>query len=242
MIERELGDAARVVFTDRHGGLSAPPFASLNLGNNTADDPAAVAANLEAVRNRFHVPAPVAEWVRMEQVHGTVVVDADSDRDGGSAAPVGDAAVTSLRRRPVMVMTADCAPIALAAGRHVAVVHAGWRGLVGGVIAAAVEALRHRAGPIPIHAILGPCIHPGHYEFGPTELAAVAAVVGPEVRGATESGAAALDLPAGVRMELERAGVKRYEAIDVCTYASDDHFSYRRDGTTGRQAVLAWIP
>lgn len=238
---RELGDHARVVFTDRHGGVSAPPFDSLNLGNHTRDDPLSVATNLRAVHERAPVPVRPDAWLRLTQVHGAGIVDADGPVSPES--PEGDAAVTGTPGRVLVVITADCAPVALAAGRFLGVVHAGWRGLEAGVIEATVAALRDRAGPdAAVHAVLGPCIHPDHYEFGGAELDRVVAALGPEVRGSTGDGRPALDVPAAVRRALGRSGVRRFDDVDLCTYASVDHFSHRRDGETGRQALVAWMP
>jgi purine-nucleoside/S-methyl-5'-thioadenosine phosphorylase / adenosine deaminase len=169
-------------------------------------------------------------------VHGTTVLDAD--RGSGDALPPADAAVTTTPGRPLVVLTADCAPLALATDDALAVVHAGWGGLLGGVIEAATERLR-ATGTGGVRAALGPCIHPARYEFGPDDLERVVAAYGPAVAGRTAAGAPALDLPAAVRAALARAGVHDLHDVDVCTAASPDHFSYRRDGDTGRQALVA---
>jgi len=134
-------------------------------------------------------------------------------------------------------MTADCAPIALVAPDAVGVVHAGWPGLEAGVIETAVDALRQLSSG-PIQAVLGPCIHPARYEFGPDLLERLVARLGPEVASQTDTGAPALDIPVAVRIALARAGVDELTDVDVCTSASPDHFSHRRDGVTGRQAVV----
>jgi YfiH family protein len=175
-------------------------------------------------------------WWWLHQVHGATVLDADT----GPPAPVpdGDAAVTTTPGRPLTVLTADCAPLALVTDSALAVVHAGWVGLLAGVVEAAVARVR-AAGPGPVRAALGPCIHPGRYAFGPGDLARVVAAYGPAVEGRTDDGAPALDLPAGVRAALQRAGVTDVLDVDVCTAASPDHFSFRRDGETGRQALVA---
>jgi copper oxidase (laccase) domain-containing protein len=136
------------------------------------------------------------------------------------------------------VLTADCAPLALATDDAVAVVHAGWVGLLAGVVETAVERLRS-VGRGPVRAALGPCIHPGRYAFGAEDLARVVAAYGPTVEGRTDDGGPALDLPAAVRAALGRAHVEELDDVDVCTAASPDHFSYRRDGDTGRQALVA---
>jgi YfiH family protein len=167
-------------------------------------------------------------------VHGAAVVAVDR---APASPPEADAAVTSTPDLPLVVMTADCAPIALVAPEAVGVVHAGWPGLEAGVIEAAVALLRDQS-PGPIRAVLGPCIHPARYEFGADLLERLVARLGPEVASRTDAGTPALDIPVAVRVALGRAGVDDFTDVDVCTAASSDHFSHRRDGVTGRQAVV----
>jgi hypothetical protein len=233
-IELHVGDT-RVVFTDRHGGVSEPPYDTANLGLLTDDDPDRVAENRRRVAAELggSLADPQA-WFRIRQVHGATVAVAD-DHAGG--APDADAALTTATGRPLMVLTADCAPVALVGAGAVAAVHAGWRGLRDGVVESAAAALRDRA-PGTVRAVLGPCIHADRYEFGATELDALAAQLGPEVRSRPAAGGPAFDLPAGVRAALVRAGVTDVVDVDVCTAASPDYFSHRRDGDTGRQALL----
>ncbi len=175
-------------------------------------------------------------WWWLHQVHGATVLDAG--RAPPPVMPDGDAAVTTTPGRPLTVLTADCAPLALVTDAALAVVHAGWVGLLAGVVEAGVARVR-AAGPGTVRAALGPCIHPDRYEFSPADLARVVDAYGPSVEGRTAAGAPALDLPAGVRAALARAGVTELHDVDVCTAASRDHFSYRRDGPTGRQALVA---
>jgi polyphenol oxidase len=175
-------------------------------------------------------------WWWLHQVHGAAVLDADEPPP--AAAPPADAAVTTTAGRPLAVLTADCAPVVLASDDAVAVVHAGWVGLLTGVVAAAVDRLRAR-GRGPVRAAIGPCIHPDRYAFGADELGRVVAAFGPTVAARTADGGPALDLPAAVRAALAGVGVTDVHDVGVCTAASADHFSYRRDGETGRQAVVA---
>jgi YfiH family protein len=201
------------------------------------DDPAAVAANRAALaRSLPFVPADPSAWVWLRQVHGREVAVVDAPPP---APPDADAAVTSTVGLPLVVLTADCAPIALVADGAVGVVHAGWQGLERGVIGAAVAALRTQVGDpaAPVRAWLGPCIHAAHYEFGEADLARLVARFGPVAAGRTAAGTPAFDLPAAVVVALREAGVGTVDA-DVCTAESADHFSYRRDGVTGRQAVV----
>ena len=224
-----------MVFTDRHGGVSRAPYDRANLGDHVGDDPAAVADNRRCLaRDLADVPPDPAGWVWLRQVHGHQVVTVDA---APSVPPEADAAVTATANLPLVVLTADCAPIALAAPGAVGVVHAGWPGLEQGVIGAAVEALlAHSDGPV--HAVLGPSVHPAHYEFGPDLLERLVDRLGPEVAARTTAGTTALDIPTAVRISLARAGVEEFVDVDVCTASSPDHFSYRRDGVTGRQAVV----
>ncbi len=249
MISLDLGPA-RVWFTDRrHGGpgpslgSSTAPYAENNLADHVGDDAAAVAANRRMLASGLvaripSIPDDPEEWVWLRQVHGSRVVTGDAVV---GSTPEADASVTGSRGLPLVVLTADCAPIAIANDDAVGVVHAGWLGLELGVIDAAVGALRS-VGKGPVRAVLGPCIHPAHYEFGADLLARLTARLGADVAAQTVDGAPALDVPMAVRRSLERVGVDSCEAVDVCTFSSPDHFSHRRDGITGRQAVVAVLP
>jgi copper oxidase (laccase) domain-containing protein len=140
------------------------------------------------------------------------------------------------------VLTADCAPIALASDEGViGVVHAGWRGLVAGVVDAAAVAMRD-LGATDVVAALGPCIHAECYEFSEADIDAVAAELGDDVRGVTAAGRPALDVPAAVRGALERAGVRLVHDADVCTACSSAHYSHRARAELERQAVVVWRP
>jgi polyphenol oxidase len=156
---------------------------------------------------------------------------------GAPKPPDADAAVTATAGLPLVVLTADCAPVALACDDAVAVAHAGWGGLLGGVLEATVERLR-KIGTGEVRAALGPCVHPDRYEFGRADLDRMVDALGPSVEGRTITGTPALDVPAAVRVALGRAGVTEVADVDVCTSASPDHFSHRRDGTTGRQGLV----
>lgn len=173
------------------------------------------------------------------QEHGAGVREAHWSPTGSPdvAGAPGDAIVTDTPHRGIVVLVADCAPVALAAAGGVAVVHAGWRGLAAGVVEEAVAALG-RIARAPVRALVGPCICPRHYEFGAAELEVLADRLGHEVVAETEAGRPAFDLPAAVTSALERAGVDDRRVMGVCTATSPDHFSHRREGETGRQAML----
>jgi YfiH family protein len=210
-----------------------------NVGDHVGDEPAAVARNRAALAAAAGLPAP-ERWVWMRQVHGADVVDTDAPSPSADP-PEADAAVTATRGLPLAVVTADCAPIVLASPDAVGVVHAGHRGLAAGVIEAAVARVRAH-GSADVHAFLGPCIRPSSYEFGAADLAELVMQFGPEVERRTTWGTRALDLPAGVRVALARAGVDELDDSGVDTFVAAGYFSYRRDGVTGRQVTVAVLP
>ena len=195
-----------------------------------------VDAGVEA-RRRAVVDRP---WSWLRQVHGAEVRVVDGP--GKCAGDVGDALVSGDPGAALAVLTADCAPIALASDEGViGAVHAGWRGLVAGVVAAAVSSMRE-LGSTDVIAALGPCIHAECYEFSESDLDAVAGVLGDDVRGVTSGGQPALDVPAAVRAALERAGARLVHDEDVCTACSPNHYSHRARGELERQAVVVWRP
>jgi copper oxidase (laccase) domain-containing protein len=138
------------------------------------------------------------------------------------------------------VLTADCAPVAMASPEGViGVAHAGWRGVTAGVIEATVAEME-ALGATAIEAAIGPCIHAECYEFGDRDLDDVASRLGDTVRATSATGAPTLDLPAAVRVALARAGVEAVDDAGVCTACSGDHFSWRARQETGRQATVVW--
>ncbi len=192
-------------------------------------------------RRRAIVDLP---WTWLRQVHGREVVDVS--QPGGGAGATADAAVTDQPGVALAVVTADCAPIALSSPEGViGVAHAGWRGLAEGVIEATVSAMRDK-GASRVEAWLGPCIHPGCYEFSPGDLDEVAARLGPHVRSVTSTGAPALDLPGAVRAELEGVGADLVVDSSSCTACARGRdgdpswFSYRARGDESRQALVIW--
>jgi YfiH family protein len=243
VIERVVG-AARVIFTDRRGGVSRPPYDSANLAHHVGDDPDAVEVNRVRAAATLGIGEP-ARWAEVRQVHGNTVVRVGAARGARVSGFLGaddadadaDALVTSAAGVPLVIYTADCAPVALITEGAVAAVHAGWAGLEAGVVERAVAALRAESGG-PVRAVLGPCIHAERYEFGRDLLDRLVDRFGPDVARRTANGAPAFDIPAAVRAALAAAGVDEVDDVDVCTAASPDHFSYRRDGVTGRQAMF----
>ena len=148
----------------------------------------------------------------------------------------------------VAVITADCAPVAIwTSDGIVGVIHAGWRGLVAGVIEATVAAVRSRTDdPASVRAVLGPCIGSCCYEFGTNDLDAVAAIYGNGVRATTDRGSPALDLRAGVLSALQRSDAEFVNDLGspgaptepACTACGSDWFSWRRNRDLGRQALI----
>ncbi|HET9728087.1 MAG TPA: polyphenol oxidase family protein [Acidimicrobiia bacterium] len=204
-----------------------------NVGDHVGDDPRSVAGRRLAVARRADLPDPDA-WVWVRQVHGAEVLVTELP----TPEPVdADAIVTAATDLPIAVVTADCAPIALASDDGIGIVHAGHRGLLHGVVEAAVKELR-ALGPSAVHAFVAPCIHVDRYEFGAGDLAPFIERFGPSIEGRTRHGQPALDLPGAVTHALHDAGVADVRDSGVCTAASPSYFSYRRDGATGRQLTV----
>jgi YfiH family protein len=227
----------RALCTTRAGGVSVGPYAGLNLADHVGDDPACVARNRAMLCERLALPASPL-WLR--QVHGCDVAAAGSDAPGCAA----DAAVARGRGKVCAVLTADCLPLLLCdrAGTRVAAVHAGWRGLVGGVIEACVTRLE--VAPADLLVWLGPAIGPAAFEVGPEVRAAFLSAdagAGQAFRP-SPSGRWLADLYRLARRRLDALGVGGVWGGGYCTATDRERFySYRRDGTTGRMASLIWL-
>jgi len=230
--------SVRALSTMRGGGVSLPPYGSLNLGDHVGDEPAAVAQNRSRLRTAAKVPAEPA-W--LAQVHGVDVRDLDGNAPGPDRA---DAAVTREPGRVCAILTADCLPVLLAAdsGDAVGAAHAGWRGLCAGVIEATVRSLGR--APKSLLAWLGPGIGPLHFEVG-DEVREALVRADPGAEAAFEPNARGrfmADLPALARRRLEHLGVERIYGGGMCTFGDPGrYFSHRRDGRTGRQGTLIWL-
>jgi YfiH family protein len=176
----------------------------------------------------------------LRQQHGREVVSVE--KPGAYAGALADAAVAFVPRAPVAVVTADCAPIVLVADDDscVAVVHAGWRGLLLGVVDATVAVMRAR-DVTTISAALGPCIHAECYEFSDGDLAPIVDALGDEVRGRTTEGTTALDLPAAVRASLRANDVRLAHEEQACTACAPGYWSHRARADKQRQATVAWL-
>lgn len=175
-------------------------------------------------------------WLALHQVHGATV--ADGDRSPLHQRSTADAAILTTTGRAVSVLTADCAPVILVGTTGVAVVHAGWRGALAGVIGAAADALSARRAE-PLATLLGPCIQPAAYEFGADDLGPIIEEFGIEVVSRTADGSCALDLPRVVQIACHRAGWPTPDRPS-CT-SGEAYFSHRTRGDLGRQAAVAWL-
>ncbi|EFF90528.1 conserved hypothetical protein [Streptomyces sp. e14] len=238
--QHDTVSGAHFAFTDRWGGVSAVPYEELNLGGAVGDDPAAVRANRELAAKSLGLDPARVVW--MNQVHGDDVAVVDGPWTTDPAPPV-DGLVTAVRGLALAVLTADCVPVLLAdpVAGVVAAAHAGRPGMVKGVVPAAVEAMRSfGAEPARIVARTGPAVCGRCYEV-PEAMRAEVAAVEPAAHAETSWGTPALDVGAGVHAQLERLGVHDRERSPVCTRESADHFSYRRDRTTGRLAGYVWL-
>lgn len=226
------------LMTTRRGGTSAAPWDSFNLGDHVGDDPAHVAAN----RARLQHDLPAAPfWLR--QVHGTRVVVAQAG--SVDAMPEADACVARVPGQVCAVLTADCLPVLFCdrQGTVVAAAHAGWRGLVQGVLEETVAAMRVPPGEIV--AWLGAAIGPDAFEVGDEVRSAFVArhpEAGSAFVAAPAPGKWHADLYTLARIRLAAVGVHAVWGGGRCTYRErDDFFSYRRDGLTGRMAALVWL-
>jgi YfiH family protein len=228
-------------FTQRTGGVSEGTFRSLNLGLATADEPDRVLENRRRVMDAFGLRRVAA----LRQVHGATVVPVEEGprwegfASGGRAVPDGDALTTSSANLGLVALTADCVPVAVAdpVTHQLAIVHAGWRGVAAGVV---TQALATFPEPARALAAIGPAVGPDHYEVGEDVVFAVSsATVGGAITRTTK-GRPRLDLPGTVARILDELGVRRVERSADCTACQPErYFSHRRDGPTGRQALIA---
>ena len=237
---REAPASLRLLTTLRHGGVSVGPYAGFNLACHVGDDPAAVEANRAILRSGAALPAGPL-W--LQQVHGIDVVEHRGPLP--ALPPRADAAVAFEPGRVCVVMTADCLPVVFAdrAGTRVGIAHAGWRGMVSGVLEATITALRCR--PSELIAWLGPAIGQDAFEVGgevrdaflDKDPSNVTAFV-PNAAGRFQA-----DLYELARRTLASAGVRSVSGGGHCTSAeTEQFFSFRRDGVrTGRMATLAWL-
>lgn len=228
----------RTASTLRSGGVSAPPFDTLNLGTHVGDKPEAVRENRLRLRNALALPAEPC-W--LEQVHGTTVVEAAT----WATPPKADACIARSPGQVCVVMTADCLPVLFCNrdGDRVAAAHAGWRGLAGGVLESTVSSLGLPGSALM--AWLGPAIGPQEFEVGDEVRIAFTArdaAAAEAFRPSHRPGRWLADLYLLARQDLARLGVTAVYGGGWCTVRDEARFfSYRRDGQCGRMASLIWL-
>lgn len=231
----------KTAISTREGGVSLAPYTGLNLGSHVSDSAQAVAQNRQLFMLQAAMPA---EPLWLNQVHGTDCIVLE--QTDFSAGPItADASTTKTKGLVSVVLTADCLPVLFcdAAGTQVAAAHAGWRGLVDGVLE---HSLAQFSDPTTVMAWLGPAIGPTAFEVGDEvrqafiakDAKADAAFI--PVPG--KSGKWLADLYQLARLRLRASGVSQIYGGGFCTYTDKDSFySYRRDGQTGRMASCIWI-
>jgi YfiH family protein len=240
-----VSERVKAFVTTREGGVSSSPYDSLNLGTHVGDLPEAVLQNRQILKSALELPS---EPLWLEQVHGIEVID-------GYCAPAckADASYTSKPGVVCTVMTADCLPVFVAdkKGNEVAVVHAGWKGLLQGIIEASVK--KFSASPDNVCVWLGPAIGPDNFEVGRDVLQAFMDEAADNVmereavqrafrRRENRPEKYLADIYQLARIRLHRVGVKNISGGEFCTVENREMFySYRRDGVTGRMASLIWI-
>ena len=219
------------VFTDRIGGVSKGPYESLNLAFHVSDEIDSVKENRELIAKRS------APTVYMNQSHGNQVAIVDGIP---LLEPNVDGLITTQKGIALAVLVADCIPLLMWDEQEpcVAAVHVGRKGLMSN-IASKVVNLMWQMGARDIHAQMGPSICGKCYEVGEDVYREVTALY-PSSASQSDKFAFALDLPQALHMHLTSLGVKVTRS-EICSYESSEHFSYRRAGTTGRNAGMIWI-
>lgn len=220
--------------TLRSGGLSSGAFSSLNPALHVGDDERLVRGNRQLIKEMLALPS---EPVWLEQIHSNRVVAAE----GGLSLQQADASHTGLPGVVCAVMTADCLPLLLCdvEGRQVAAIHAGWRGLLAGIIGNTVACMQSRE----LLVWLGPAIGPESFEVGDDVRAAFLEKSNKFSSAFKEQGNGKwlADIYQMARIELRALGINKVFGGNFCTVTEQDLFySYRRDKVTGRMATLIW--
>lgn len=232
-----LAPGVHVAVTDRHGGVSAPPYGSRNLGGLVGDDPAAVRANRDGLVAELGVRAVVY----MRQVHGADV--AYVGEPFGDDPPPLDGVFTGEPRLALASLGADCPAVLVAdpEARLVGAAHSGRPGTEAGVAAELVLAMAAKgARPERMAAFVGPGACGRCYEV-PADLREQVAARVPETWSVTSWATPALDLRAGIEAQLRRAGVADVRHDARCTIESAELYSHRRERACGRFAGLIWL-
>jgi hypothetical protein len=231
---------ARMVFTDRAGGVSAPPYDALNLALHTDDDWDRVHANRDLLARQLGLS--YRDLVFGQQVHGAGVrlVSRPSSRAHDRGLPQTDGLVTTTPGLGLVMMGADCPPVLLVADGVIGAAHVGRPGLAAGVLLEVLRVMREQ-GATAVTAWIGPRVCGGCYEV-PAEMAAEVEAVVPGSRATTRRHTPSIDLAAGARQQLHDAGVPDVVEVGGCTLEQRERFfSYRRDGRTGRHAGVVLL-
>jgi len=246
-----LGEGVGLVFTNRNGGCSPPPFDTLNLSHRAGDDDENVSRNRMIVATELGIE--IGRFAYLKQVHGKRVRQLGPG-DLGNASDLRkeifaacDGVFTSLQRTPLAVLTADCVPLALAAVSRgvVAMLHAGWRGTYQDIAAEALRSIRKESGvePEEFRAVMGPGIGSCCYRVNEGRARVFVEKYGEESGVVRREGVLRLDLYEANRINLLEAGLKEENIFRAggCTCCEKDYFSYRREGMTGRQGAFIFI-
>jgi YfiH family protein len=250
------GGSVTAVVTTRHGGVSAGPYVSLNLGGHVGDDPKAVAEN----RNRLAAALGVDRVTFADQKHTDRIAVVDEPlagrghsgtADATAAFPATDAMITNLARVALAILVADCAPVVLydPARQAIGVAHSGRVGTIKGIVPKTIAAMTAAFGSSPEDLLIGigPAIGAASYEIGTAEAAEVTAAFGPDAkRLLTENrpGHALFDLPGAIRHQLQAIGIPSVNVHDLAIdtrQSTDTFFSDRAARPCGRFAVVAHL-
>jgi len=223
------------VTTTRIGGISSSPYASNNIALHVGDDATAVNANRQSLSALLHLPGEPA-W--LEQTHSSrcIVIEEEASRSA-------DAAITRTQDTPLAIMTADCLPILLCDknGTEIAAIHAGWRGLVNGIVENTLIKLQQPMANY--YAWIGPAICQNCYNVGDEVIdACMSRYSFANLSIATIAGKMHVNLPKLAELILYAYGIRTITQSNICTFeAADQFYSYRRDGKTGRMVSLIWF-
>jgi len=246
-----LGKGVGLIFTDRSGGCSPPPFDTLNLSYRAGDGNANVAKNRRIVAAELGIEPE--RFIYLKQVHATSVRQAGTNDLGSpgshryEAFADIDGVYTALKLAPLAVLTADCIPLALAAASQgvVAMLHAGWRGTIHNIAAEALSRIRTEFGiePREFHAVMGPGIAPCCYRVDEGRARVFVEKYGERSGVVLLQEDLRLDLFRANRINLLEAGLNKENIYRVggCTCCERGYFSYRREGRTGRQGAFVFL-
>lgn len=212
-----------LAFSDRDGGVSGPPYASLNLALRVGDRRNSVEENRRRVAQAAGFD--LDELALARQIHGADVLHVEPGRSG--VVGIGDGLVAGAPGVVLGILSADCAPVLVAGGGRIGVLHAGWRGLLAGVVERGLDAL----GDVDA-AWVGPCIRACCYEVG------AEVIEGFESRGLAVAAPSRVDVADAAATVLQRAGVASVSLAGTCTGCDHRYFSHRREGKTGRQGAF----